>query len=289
MVKQQKPATARTQFLIFTLFGEYVMPRGGKIWTSNLLYLMGLLDVTEQAVRSTLSRMTRKGWVIPEKIGRRSQYSLTSRGRKLLQSGSRRIFEPIQTEWDGRWHLVVYSLPENRRHKRHALRAQLRWLGFGPLAPGTWISPRDSSVELESVFTDLEIGVNVQLFSGNFTGPLSNDQLVYRCWDLEGLEVQYREFIDRYLPQFLQCREDIRDRNVPAPADCFVRLFWITHDFQAFPSKDPNLPTPLLPPDWVGITARKLFEEYRALLNVNANQFVDEVIADRIAVMSGGH
>lgn len=273
--------TVRTQFLIFTLFGEYVLPRGGSIWTGHLLYLMDLLGVTEQAVRSTLSRMTRKGWISTRKVGRRSQYSLTSRGSDLLQRGGRRIFEPIITDWDGMWHMVVYSLPEKKRHKRHALRAQLRWLGFGALAPGTWISPHNPTTELDSIFEDLQVGSHVQSFEGSFVGPGINEQLVYRCWDLEGLEVQYRQFIDRFLPPYLTCREEFREDRPLEAADCFVRLFWLTHEFQDFPRKDPNLPLPLLPPDWIGVTARKLFEEYRGLLAGRANQFVDDVIAGR--------
>ncbi len=284
---QNEGPAVRTQFLIFTLFGEYLLPRGGSIWTSDLLTLMELLGVTEQAARSTLSRMTRKGWINPRKEGRRSQYSLTARGRDLLQRGGRRIFEPIITDWDGQWHIVVYSLPEKKRHKRHTLRAQLRWLGFGPLAPGTWISPHNPAAELESIFEELEVGSYVQQFEGAFVGPGINEQLVYRCWDLEGLEVQYRQFIDRFLPQYLACREQFRDAQPLDPADCFVSLFWLTHEFQAFPRKDPNLPLPLLPPDWIGVTARKLFEEYRGLLASRANQFVDDVIAGRVSLRAG--
>src|SRR5690349_6334762 len=83
----------RTQFLIFTLFGDYILPRGGAIWTASLLYLLDLLGVGERAARSALSRMTSRGWLIARKRGRRSQYSLTAQGRALLEQGQRRIFE----------------------------------------------------------------------------------------------------------------------------------------------------------------------------------------------------
>jgi phenylacetic acid degradation operon negative regulatory protein len=73
------------------------------------------LDVSEHAARNTLSRMSRKGWLVARKDGRRSQYSLTPRGWSLLVQGEKRIFEPPFREWDGMWHIVVFSLPEKKR------------------------------------------------------------------------------------------------------------------------------------------------------------------------------
>ena len=58
MMSPQTPSI-RTQFLVFTLFGEYILPRGGSIWTSSLLSLLERLDVSERAARNTLSRMSR--------------------------------------------------------------------------------------------------------------------------------------------------------------------------------------------------------------------------------------
>ncbi len=273
--------SAQTQFLIFTLFGEYVLERGGKIWTSSLLYLMELLGaVSELAVRSTLSRMTRKGWIAARKVGRRSQYSLTGQGRKLLERGKQRIFEPVVTDWDGQWRMVVYSLPEDKRKARRALRTQLYWLGFGPLGPGTWISPHPPSAELENIFAELGAERHVQRFTGVFEGPISDQELVRRCWNLESLEPLYQDFINRFLPEFLECEARVREGHPLGGEECFVRLFWLTHAFQSFPFKDPNLPTSLLPADWIGITARRLFENYHQLLSPSAIRFADEVIGE---------
>jgi phenylacetic acid degradation operon negative regulatory protein len=268
----------RTQFLVFTLFGEYVVGRGGKVWTSSLLYLLGLLGVSERAVRSALSRMTRKGWIATEKQGRRSRYYVTDRGYALLDEGQRRIFEPVITEWDGQWHLVLYSLPEEKRRKRHALRTKLSWLGFGRLAPSTWVSPHDRRSELKSVVADLDVEQYVDLFSSVYLGPASSKELASRCWDMDGLKTQYRAFIDRYQIEY-QGFVRQKNNNFEFDAeDCFCRRFWLTHDFQSFPLRDPNLPTVLLEPNWTGFRARSLFDDYRRLLHTHVDGFADEVI-----------
>jgi DNA-binding transcriptional regulator PaaX len=134
---------ARTQFMILALFGDYILQREGWAWTGSLIRLLGLLGVSSQAVRSTLSRMSRHGWLKPQRAGRNSLYALTPKARRLLEEGERRIYEPRGQAWDGQWRVVVYSLPEAKCDLREALRRRLSWLGFGPLAPGTWVSPRD--------------------------------------------------------------------------------------------------------------------------------------------------
>lgn len=266
-----------TQFLIFTLFGDYVLPRGGSIWTADLLYLMKLLGVSERASRSTLSRMVRKGWLASFKSGRHSRYQLTTRGRVLLQQGEQRIFEQPFTHWDGLWHLIIYSLPESDRKLRQTLRQQLIWFGFGRLAPGTWVSPHNRQAELETVFQELMVTDYVDMFASKYLGGSSAQELVQRCWNLPQLEAEYRAFVARYQPEYEDCAQSLAQFK-ESPESCFVRRFWLTHNFQPFPRKDPNLPTVLLPANWIGFTARQLFDDYRRLLKTYSNQFVDAMV-----------
>ncbi len=278
ILRHTKRPLVSTQFLVFTLFGDYILPRGGTIWTTDLLYLLDLLGVSERAARSVLSRMARKRWLKARKHGRRSQYSLTARGWTLLEEGGQRIFEPPFTDWDGLWHVVVYSVPEKKRSLRRALRQRLIWLGFGHLAPATWVSPHNRKVELENLANELEVREYVEVFSGLRMDLSSEQGLIEKCWDLLQLEAEYRDFIRRYRPEYERCRGPSNGRLKLSPDDCFVRRFWLTYDFQPFPLKDPNLPVALLSADWIGLTARQLFDDYRQLLSTYANQFVDEVV-----------
>ncbi len=255
------------------------MDRSGEIWTSDLLYLMNVLGVSERAVRSALSRMTRNKWLTSSKDGRRSLYSLTERGRTLLEKGGRRIFEPVFTDWDGQWHLVLYSLPEKKRSERHQLRTQLTWLGFGRLTAGCWISPHNRIDELSNILAELDIEPHVQLFSGQYFGPGAVEEMVRQCWNLTELEKQYQSFLSRYEEEYSDCQERHSQNQYLDPQFCFIRRFWLTHEFQSIPLIDPNLPPSLLPPDWIGFTAHELFDNYRALLGTYANAFVSYVLA----------
>ncbi len=266
--------SVRTQFLIFTLFGDYILPRGGTVWTFSLLSMLERLGVSERAARVTLSRMARKGWLTRQKEGRRARYSLTPRGWALLKQGEQRIFEPPLDNWDGLWHIVVYSLPEKKRHLRRLLRQWLVWLGFGQLTFNTWISPHNRKAEVKNVCSELDVQKYVATFSAMHVGPTRDQDLVQRCWDLTKLESRYQEFIKRFEPEYQACQAN----GGLSPETCFVRRFWLTHSFQSFPRDDPNLPTVLLPPDWIGFRARQLFETYRRLLEAPSDRFVDEVL-----------
>jgi phenylacetic acid degradation operon negative regulatory protein len=269
---------ASTQFVVFNLFGDYLLPRGGSIWTHNLLRLLELLGIGERAARSTLSRMRQDGWLATRKFGRRTQTTVTRRGRAVLEQGNQRIFEPPLERWDGQWRLVVYSLPEEKRELRNELRKKLIWYGFGNLAPGAWVSPHERQAELEAILDDLAVRRYVSLFTGRHVGSLSDQELVARCWDIPALAEEYGAFMARHQGPFEELRAAAGAGGPPPPPErCFVRRFWLTYAFQPFPRKDPNLPPELLPQPWAGAAARRLFADYRRLLSLGMGDFVDEL------------
>lgn len=268
----------QTQFIIFILFGDIILPRGGRVWTASLLQMLEVLDVSGRAVRSTISRMRRKGWVKPEREGRYSAYTLTAKGRRLVEEGGQRIFEPRKTEWDGRWYQVVYSLPEDKRGIRNDLRKRLSWLGFGRLAPGTWISPHDRHTEVLGLLDELGIRDYVQLFSGLKLTSGEDREIVERCWDLKSLNQRYSQFLSKWEPDYERCIRSLATGNGLSPSECFARRFWITHEYSPFPRLDPNLPSVLLPEGWLGDRAAAVFNGYRGLLNERSDSFIEATL-----------
>jgi phenylacetic acid degradation operon negative regulatory protein len=49
--------------IIFSLYGQYVLPRGGEIWIGSLIRALAALDFNAGAVRALVSRMQRKGFL----------------------------------------------------------------------------------------------------------------------------------------------------------------------------------------------------------------------------------
>lgn len=270
----------RPQELVFTLFGEYLLPRAEPVWVGSLIDLLEPLGASEGAVRTTLSRMSRKGWFDTIRVGRRSFYRLTRKGRALLEEGRDRIYHPSWDEpWDGHWLLLAYSIPEDRRELRDRLRDRLGWLGFGALGNGLWISPHDVEGQVRHIAADLGIEEHLECFDARGAGFTQPDRLVSRCWDLESLNRRYERFIARHVPRFQELRQSI-ELGTPSPRDCYVRRFQLSHEFREFPLVDPYLPRSLLPPDWAGECAAALFQSYHDLLTEPADQYVESVLTE---------
>src|SRR5438094_826159 len=190
----------RPQSMMFTLFGDYIMHRGGEVWVGSLIRIGAQFGLSEQALRSALSRMSQKGWLKARRVGNRPYYGPTARTRRLLEEGERRIFRRQPDPWDGQWRLLVYSIPERKREIRTELRKQLAWLGYGPLSSGSWISPHDLRADLADLIDRLGIESFVETFTASHTGHAAPGDLATRCWDLEGINRRYEQFLARWQP-----------------------------------------------------------------------------------------
>lgn len=267
----------RTQIIIFTLFGDYILPLGESAWTTGLLKLLEVLGVSERGVRSTLSRMKMRGWLISTRVGRYSRYSLTERGLRIVREGEARIFEEPRSEWDGFWQMVVYSIPEEKRDIRSNLRQRLSWLGFGQLAPGAWIAPNQSKSEIGLLLED----VGAQKFAVHFgymkLYDVAEEEIVDKCWDLVTLNKEYEKFLEKYENTYQQLKEDIETGLELNAEECFRVRFWMTLEYSQFPRRDPNLPLRLLKPGWRGRKAMELFGASHQQLKDPAEKFVSDV------------
>ena len=262
----------RPQSMMFTLFGDYIMHRGGEIWVGSLIRIATQFGLSEQAVRSALSRMSQKGWLKARRVGNRPYYGPTTRTRRLLEEGERRIFRQQAESWDGRWRLLVYSIPERKREVRTELRKQLAWLGYGPLSSGSWICPHDVATDLGALIERLGIDTFVEQFTAAHTGYSREHELASRCWDLSGINRRYEQFLARWEPVF----QAFKQRDVP-DSECFVHRFMLIHEYRKFFFIDPELPEELLPTGWQGRRARELFLAFHDLLAEPANRFFDSV------------
>jgi phenylacetic acid degradation operon negative regulatory protein len=268
---------SHTQEMVFTLYGDYIRHRGGEAWTGSLIEFLGLFGVSGQAVRSTLSRMSRKGWLQSRKVSRYSFYSQTPKCVELLEEGARRIFQPRHDPWDGRWYLLTYSIPESKRHLRRRLRKRLLWLGFGALHYATWISPRDLRADVEQIAHTLQARPYMEYFVAEHRGFASDEEIVERCWDLERLNDYYADFISRYDPPLREYQARLMAGDGLEPRECFAQRFMLIHEYRSSPYVDPNLPPELLPDDWLGEKATQLFQQYHDMLSEKAGAFVDSV------------
>ncbi len=272
-------ASIRPQDLVFTLFGEYLLRRREAVPVAGLIRLLAPLGLSEADVRTVLSRMVRKGWLVGGRGGRRGRYGLSAAGRRLLEVGEARIYRPRWDEpWDGHWYVLAYSIPEDRRRLRDGLRVRLAWLGFGSLGNGLWISPHDVDAEVRELAEAFGLQDRFEAFRGPAVAFTDPAHLVRVCWDLPGINRRYERFIRRWAPLYERDRTAVPAGSVDAER-CFVQRFRLMHEYREFPLLDPYLPRVLLPSDWGGECAAHLFRAFHDLLVEPADAHVAAVLA----------
>ena len=136
------------------------------------------------------------------------------------------------------WSLVAFSIPEDNRAARDALRKQLRWRGFAPLYDGLWVSPRDHAGEVIGYLKDLDVTTGTAFRA---TSVPAECEIPARAWDLDGLRQRYECFT-----AFAgQLRDAAAAGRVP-PTDALIARTRVMDEWRAFPALDPDLPAELL-------------------------------------------
>lgn len=270
--RRDRTGAASARSLLLTVLGEFALPSGEPVWTATLLRVFAGFGVEEKSARQAITRAAADGWIVAQRQGRRVRWALTPPGRRLLTEGAERIysFGAGEHPWDGRWLIVITSIPESQRRLRHQLHTRLAWAGFGNPTAGLWVSPHtEREAEVKQIIVDLDIPSTAFSFTGPFAAIGSEADLVTRAWNLGDVAEHYEAFLDRF--------SGIR----PRPGDQVLRAqIWLVHEWRRFPFLDPQLPDALLPPGWIGRRARNVFEQQHTAWQNGARCRWDEIAAE---------
>jgi phenylacetic acid degradation operon negative regulatory protein len=251
---EERPVRANS--LLITLYGDFVAPHGGTIWLGSIIKLAKPLGVNERYVRTSVYRLSQEKWLASERIGRKSYYRLTSSGRRRFEQAFRRIYYPPKNNWNGEWQLVI--LPSSlAASERDALRKELRWAGYGGVAPGVLAHPSSDTEALLGLLQDNGIGDKVVAMTAGCIDAIDSrplKELVCECWNLDSIRATYNELVDRLQPVL----RALGNASELDPEQCFVLQTIVMHDFRRALLQDPLLPSQLLPLDWSGNTAREM-------------------------------
>lgn len=253
-----------------SVFGDAVVPRGGRIWLGSLIRLLAPLQISERLIRTSVFRLAKEEWLQTEPHGRRSNYLLTRTGQRRFEEASRHIYAAHPQPWDRRWRLML-TVGELAPKARERLRRALFWQGFGMLGADCFVHPNaDLGGALDMLradgMADL-LGKLMPMLAAQacFDLTASHDDMVKKAWDLAQLAEAYGVFISTYAPILQELRLD--PQNAVDEESAFLLRILLIHDYRRLLLRDPELPDVLLPPDWAGQQARQLCNElYRRLL-----------------------
>lgn len=275
-----RPGT-RPQTLMLTFLGYAVLGRDIAVFSGSCLAVMDRLGVSEQATRSTLTRMVQRGLLARHRRGRKVYFGLTPHAVAVLAEGGHRMWHTgaVNRDDEERWTLLGFSLPESRRDDRHLLRSRLRWAGFGMLRSGLWIAPgivdvaaalqgRAGGNETADGDADLRLLDHVLVFHAQLADPADVNQMVRDAYDLPAIAAGYHEFLERW----------DTSRPLPAAPDPLARLMWLLSEWLLLLRDDPRIPLRHLPGDWPAVAAERVFRRRNVELEPAARRIADTVI-----------
>ncbi len=118
---------------------------------------LGLFPKPRQTeyIAAARRRLKRQGY-LEEQNG---HLYLTSKGEKYLRSLALVFAKvPPPKRWDGKWRVLIFDIPEQRRHIRFRIREHLREIGFVHMQHSVWVYPYPCEEFIALLKTELRVG-----------------------------------------------------------------------------------------------------------------------------------
>jgi phenylacetic acid degradation operon negative regulatory protein len=266
---------AEPQLLLTSLLGDFWYWRDEHIPSSALVRLLEEFGITADGARAAMRRLAARGLLTVARSGRTTAYGIPPRTSEVIVERTHRMltFGAAAPEWDGHWTVVAFSVPEQDREVRAALRVRLRLLRFAALYDGVWVSPHDTGADARAVLDELGVGTATVLRCTEVPGG-SEAGSPRAAFDLEPLGKEYRAFAEQYEPVLAEV-----ESGRIGPADALRLRTRLRVDWRRFPETDPDMPAELLPPDWPRRRAQQVFVQIYDRLGPLAELRFREVLA----------
>jgi phenylacetic acid degradation operon negative regulatory protein len=146
-------------------------------------------------------------------------------------------------EWDGKWRMVIFDVPESDRPLRARMRRRLMLEGFGCLQKSVWISPSPFGPMIDELKGAKVEGGALTLWEATTAAGEKPEDMVREAWDFEAIGRRWQA-----LSEHLELAK--------SPEKLGGNLWnWMAGERQLTRScleSDPFLPEALLPNDYPG-------------------------------------
>lgn len=204
-----------------------------------------LAKINYKSIKKALSKLKRRGllnYIVDEGV---VKPVLTAQGKKRLKA-----ILPAYVKnrpWNGKLYFIFYDFPETSRRLRDIFRNHLRRIGARMVQKSVyliWYDPSDILCEFVKEHNLKTLVVISCLGKDGYVIGEKIKDLVDRVYELDKLNNRYREFLTKYSKQ---------NQTIPRSRIAF--------EFLSILEDDSQLPFELLPKDWAGEKAYRLYEK----------------------------
>jgi len=100
----------------------------------------------KQTFYDTVNRLGKEGYLKKIEEKGRKKYIATLKGKAKILAYIKK-----DKKWDGKWRIVIFDIPENKRKMRNFFREKLSDLGFRKLQESVWICPYNIADTVEEL------------------------------------------------------------------------------------------------------------------------------------------
>lgn len=114
----------------------------------------------KDTLQRALRRSKKAGLIKKRKINDKIYIALTELGKEKLNALRDKLninIELEEKEWDGKYRMVLFDIPEKNRPVRDLLRSKLKELGFVGWQKSVWVSKQDVTNELRRFFKEANL------------------------------------------------------------------------------------------------------------------------------------
>lgn len=242
----------------------YILSKKEWMSTKEIVDLLGKIKKSESAVRATLFRLRKTNLIQDSQKGRETLFSLADSGKEYITDYMNRISRAEQ-EWNGKWLLFSFNIPEKKRGLRNILRSELIALGFGRLHANLWVSPYDIREECNKIIERLKLKEFTAMFITDYAGD-DPRALAFRAWNIGQLRKTYERLLQKYRNQYEEFKKSRFTDSSQWAMEALVRLLKLKEELAEYGAKVPYLPKELLPENWIGFELKRVVLEYLQLL-----------------------
>lgn len=100
----------------------------------------------KQVIYNTINRLKTEGYLEEVEYRGRKRYRTTLKGKAKILAYLKK-----DKKWDGKWRIVIFDVPEEKKKMRNFFREKLGELGFCQLQKSVWICPYNTANVVEEL------------------------------------------------------------------------------------------------------------------------------------------
>lgn len=135
--------------------------------------------IGRQSFYNAIARMKKEGFIEEQYRKKQKRFLITEKGRLKILGLNQKV-----KDWDGKWRIVIFDIPEEKHDLRDFFRAKLQDMGYRFLQESVWICPYNIADKVEDLIELCHVGKYIHYL---VVEELDNNNVLMKLFNLKGI------------------------------------------------------------------------------------------------------